>query len=122
MAQTQSANSNSPKSGGSGKTSVIAVGTVIKGDFSTTENLRVDGTIIGNVKCEKRLVVGKKGMINGQVEAAELGIDGSIMGDIISKGSITLGPSTKAEGKITAKILTVEEGAIFNGDFVINKK
>ncbi|MGK0390979.1 MAG: cytoskeletal protein CcmA (bactofilin family) [Maribacter sp.] len=122
MAQTQSANSSAPKSGNSNKTSVIAVGTVIKGDFSTTENLRIDGTIIGDVKCEKRLVIGKKGMINGKIEAAEIAIDGSMIGEAVSKGTITFGSSSKSEGKIIAKLLSVEEGAVFNGDFVITKK
>lgn len=122
MAQTQSSNNNVPKTGGANKTSVIAVGTVIKGNFSTSENLRIDGTIIGDVKCEKRLVIGKKGMINGKIEAAEIAVDGSMMGEAVSRGSITFGPTAKAEGKVTAKNLSVEEGAVFNGDFVINKK
>jgi cytoskeletal protein CcmA (bactofilin family) len=121
MAQTQSANSNAPKAGGSNKTSVIAVGTVIKGDFSTSENLRIDGTIIGDVRCEKRLVIGKKGMISGKIEAAEISVDGSMMGEALSKGSITFGSSSKAEGKVMAKRLSIEEGAVFNGDFVIAK-
>ena len=41
----------------SGATCVIAKGTVIEGKISTTENIRIDGTIKGIVRCEKKLVM-----------------------------------------------------------------
>lgn len=122
MAQNQSANNSSQKSNANSKTSVIAVGTVINGDFSTNENLRIDGTIIGNVKCAKKIVIGNKGMINGNIQAAEITINGGMNGDAASKGMIFLGSTARTEGKITAINLSIEEGAVFNGDFVIGKK
>ena len=122
MANSQNATQNSQRSSHQAKTSVIAQGTIINGDFSTNENLRIDGSIIGNVKCEKRLVIGDKGMINGKIEAAEIAINGKMLGEAISKGIISLGPKSVAEGKIQAIALTVDEGAIFNGDFIISKK
>ncbi len=122
MAQTQSSSNSQQKSSSMTKTSVIAEGTVITGDFNTNENLRIDGSIIGDVKCEKRLVIGKSGMIKGKIEAAEIAVNGQMIGEAISKGIMTLGATAKAEGLISAVNLTVEEGAIFNGDFKVGKK
>lgn len=122
MAQTQSANNSSQNANSKSKTSIIAEGTVINGDFNTNENLRIDGSIIGDVSCEKRLVIGKNGLINGKIEAAEVSINGKMIGEVLSKGIINLGSTANAEGKIVATTLVMDEGAIFNGDFVISKK
>jgi len=122
MAQTQSAKNTTSNSNSSARTSVIAEGTVISGEFSTHENLRVDGTIKGDVSCEKRLVIGKTGFIEGNIKAAEIIINGSMSGEALSKGMLTLGSSSRAEGKISAANLSIEEGALFNGDFVVTKK
>lgn len=121
MAQSQSTSNSSQKSTSNSKTSVIAEGTTITGDFNTNENLRIDGTINGDVKCEKRLVIGSNGMINGKIEAAEIVINGKMKGEAISKGIINLGSNSKCEGIITALSLSIDEGAIFNGNFIVKK-
>ncbi len=104
------------------KTSVLASGTVIKGNFKTSENLRVDGTVLGDVTCDKKIVIGTSGKIEGTIRAAEITVQGKIEGEAISKGMVHLMMTSKVDAKITATKLEVEEGAIFNGNFAIGKK
>lgn len=94
---------------------VVSSGTRIEGDFSATENVRLDGSLKGTLKCDKRLVVGEKGQVEGQVMASEAVIMGTITGDVKISGSLQLRGTAKIYGDITAKHLVVEEGATYNG-------
>lgn len=94
---------------------VIAAGTHIEGDFSSTENVRLDGILRGTLKCDHRLVIGEKGRVEGEVSAAEAVIMGQITGNLTVAGSLQLKSTAKIDGDITAKYLVVEEGAAYNG-------
>ena len=48
-----------PSGNGQGLTCIIASGTRIEGKFTTTEDVRLDGTIVGEVICKKRVVKAK---------------------------------------------------------------
>lgn len=102
-----------------GETCVVSNGTIIDGIFKSSENVRLDGTINGEVKCESRLVVGEKGLIAGNVVTQDGIIMGSIEGDVRVKGTLTLKGTAFIRGGIHAKFLVVEEGARYIGDCTI---
>ncbi len=105
-----------------GSTCIIAKGTVIEGKFKSVEDLRVDGTIIGDVTCQKRFVMGTTGKIVGTVDCAESNIEGKIEGEIRVSGRLHLHETGIIEGKITAKKLVVDEGATYNGECLIGEQ
>ena len=55
---------------------VISQGTIIEGKIKTSEGLSLDGTILGEVNCEKKLVLGQSGKIEGTVNCNESFIKG----------------------------------------------
>ncbi len=59
--------------------------------------------------------MGDSGRIQGKVEALTATIKGKIDGDMFIKDSLHLHGSARVNGAINAKILTVEEGAVYNG-------
>jgi cytoskeletal protein CcmA (bactofilin family) len=101
---------------------VVSKGTLIEGGFASSENIRLDGRVSGTLKCEKRLVIGEAGRVDGQVTAAEAVIMGAVMGDVIISGSLHLMNTAKIQGDITAKFLVVDEGAVYNGKCQIGGK
>ena len=101
---------------------VISQGTYIEGKFRTTEDLRLDGTIVGEVKSEKRLVMGKSGKIEGTVFCNESSIKGRIEGTLNVKGLLHLLSTAFIKGKIKAKKMVVDEGAAYNGECLIGEQ
>jgi cytoskeletal protein CcmA (bactofilin family) len=99
-----------------GSTCVIAGGTVLEGNFSSKESIRIDGTVVGEVRCEKRLVIGETGKVEGNIFAEEATIKGVIDGTLNVKKSLHLESTANISGSIQAGSLSVEEGALFNGD------
>ncbi len=102
--------------GPTGETCVISAGTLIDGKFSATENVRLDGTIKGEIKCEKRLVMGEQGKVIGDVVTVDAVIMGTVEGELKASGTLTLKGSAFIKGTITAKYMVVEEGARYNGE------
>jgi cytoskeletal protein CcmA (bactofilin family) len=97
-------------------TCVISPGSNIEGQFNSKENVRLDGKIVGDVVCENRLVMGESGIVEGTIKANEAVILGTIKGNIEVMSTLYLKASAKINGNITAKLLSVEEGAMYNGE------
>lgn len=106
--------SNSPKE--SSETCVVAAGTSIEGKFVSSENVRLDGLIKGEVKCSQRLVMGESGRIEGNVRTKDAVIMGTIEGELVAEGSLHLKGTAVIRGKIQAKFMTVDEGARYVGE------
>lgn len=103
------------------QTTVIAKGTVIEGKFVCSDNVRLDGAIHGEVKVDKRLVLGDGSYVQGNIHARDAAIKGRIKGDVIVKEALHLLDTAVIEGNITARTMIVEEGARYNGSCKIGE-
>ncbi|MBN8676941.1 MAG: polymer-forming cytoskeletal protein [Chitinophagales bacterium] len=102
-------------------TTVIAKGTTIEGKFACGENVRLDGAIHGEVKVDKRFVMGDGSYVQGNIIARDAAIKGKIKGDVHVKEALHLMDTAIIEGNITAKTMVVEEGARYNGSCKIGE-
>ena len=109
----------SPITSPEGAMCVIAKGTIIEGKITTSENMRIDGTVRGEVHCEKRLVMDASGLIEGNVHAGESTIKGKVVGTVSVANTLHLLESSFIKGDIKAKKLHVEEGAKYDGKCLI---
>ncbi len=95
---------------------VVAKGTKIEGNFQSPENVRMDGGLVGEVRCDKKLVMGETSSLEGKIFANEAVIMGRVKGDIVVADTLHLQNTANVQGNISAKYLIVDEGAVFNGD------
>jgi cytoskeletal protein CcmA (bactofilin family) len=97
------------------QTTVIAKGTLIEGKFGCSENVRLDGAVNGEVKVDKRLVMGDGSHVQGNIFARDAVIKGRIKGDVNVKEALHLMDTAIIEGNISARTMVVDEGARYNG-------
>ncbi|MCB9343669.1 MAG: polymer-forming cytoskeletal protein [Saprospiraceae bacterium] len=100
----------------SGATTVIAKGTQVDGKFVCSENVRLDGKILGEVKVDKRFVMGEESYVEGNIHARNATIKGKVKGDIAILEALHLMESSIIDGNIVAKTIVVDEGARYNGN------
>ena len=100
----------------------LTSGSKIIGTIITDSDIRVDGTIEGDIKCNGKLVVGEQGKINGTVECHNAEIMGKLEGKIAVKNSLALRATSRIQGEISTQTLTVEPNAVFNGTCTMGKK
>jgi cytoskeletal protein CcmA (bactofilin family) len=102
------------KTSGNG-TTLISSGTTLKGDISSNSDLRIDGTIIGNVHSSAKIVIGANGSVEGDIVGNQADIVGKVSGNIRAKELIQLRGECVVVGNLYAGKLQVEPSATFNG-------
>lgn len=99
----------------------LTAGSKIIGTIITDSDIRVDGTIEGDVKCVGKIVVGENGRVVGTMECQNAEIMGFVDGKVDAKQSLALRATSHIEGEIHTQSLTVEPNAVFNGSCVMGK-
>jgi cytoskeletal protein CcmA (bactofilin family) len=94
---------------------MIGAGTVITGDIQSKGDIRVDGTLKGSVNTTGKVVLGKDGIIEGDVVCADADISGTIKAKISVAQLLSLKSSAKLNGDIITNKLSIEPGASFTG-------
>ncbi len=94
----------------------ISTGTVIKGEISSPNDLRIDGSFEGKIASKGRVVVGEKAVINGDIVCENLDLWGKITGTLHVKDTLSLKAGSRIKGDINVKRLAVELGAHFDGN------
>jgi cytoskeletal protein CcmA (bactofilin family) len=98
-----------------GSTTLISVGTSLKGDINSNADLRIDGTIVGNITCSAKIVIGGNGVVEGDIFGNQADIVGKVSGNIRVKDLLQLRGECLVNGNIYAGKLHVEPTATFNG-------
>lgn len=93
--------------------SIISSELTLKGNLTSTGEIQIDGTVVGNVT-SRSLTVGEKGAINGSVSADTVRVCGAISGEITAK-NVILAKTARVEGDILQETLTMESGAFLDG-------
>ncbi|MFL5740829.1 MAG: polymer-forming cytoskeletal protein [Flavisolibacter sp.] len=101
--------------GFSNSATLISSGTVLKGDVKSNNDLRIDGTIHGNVSSSAKIVIGPSGFVEGNIEGANADITGKVSGNITVKELLQLREEATVVGNINAVKLQIDPTAVFNG-------
>ena len=96
-------------------TSLIGAGTSMKGDITSNGDLRIDGTLTGNIHCSAKVVIGANGVVHGDISGQQADIMGKVTGTIKVKDLLQLKGGSVLNGNIQAAKLQIEPAANFNG-------
>ncbi len=105
---------------GSNSASIISAGTTLKGDISSNADLRIDGTLIGNISSTAKVIIGANGVVQGDLQGQHADILGKVTGTVNVKELLQLKGSSVINGNIKAGKLQVEPTATFNGECHMN--
>ena len=96
-------------------TTLISAGTKLKGDISSSSDLRIDGTVLGNIHSTAKIVIGSNGVVEGDISGHQADIVGKVSGNIHAKELLQLRGESVVTGNLYAGKLQVEPSATFNG-------
>lgn len=94
---------------------LISAGTTLNGDVASESDLRIDGSVKGNVICSAKIIIGVTGMIEGNITGQQADVSGHVTGNIEVKELLQMREECHVEGNIMAAKLQIEPNAIFNG-------
>jgi cytoskeletal protein CcmA (bactofilin family) len=108
--------SNSFEGTRSEEATVISRGVKIEGKLSCSGSIRLDGEVQGDISSQSTVIVGENGKVNGQINAESITIGGKVTGTIRAKEKVMLESKGNLKGDIITKTLSVDAGAVFNGN------
>ncbi|HOK62198.1 bactofilin family protein [Tenuifilum sp.] len=94
---------------------LVGFGTEINGDIKSSGDLRIDGTLVGNLNVKGKVVVGETGKIKGELVCKNSDISGVVEGKITVDELLSLKSSARINGDITVGKLAIEPGCKFTG-------
>ena len=103
-----------------GGASIIAAGTTLKGDITSNGDIRIDGTLYGNIDSTAKVVIGANGTVEGDISGQQADIMGKVAGTIKVKELLQLKGGCNVTGNIHATKLQIEPSANFNGQCHMN--
>ena len=98
---------------------LIPVETTLTGNIDTSANVRIDGRIKGNLKSKGDVTLGPKALIEGDVFGMSFNVAGTITGNIVADGTVAILAKSQVLGNITARALSIELGASYDGKCII---
>jgi len=108
--------SSAPQPGREGVISIIGPGMRVVGDCTSEGTLRIEGSVEGTVHAAKAVVVGKEGVVDGDIETQDAVVGGRVTGSIKAESRLELQATCVIEGEIRARRIKLEEGGVVNGN------
>ena len=105
MAETENTN----------KINMIGVGTTIEGNISSSENIRFDGNLVGNLNTKGKVFIGQSGKVTGEIRCKNCEVEGVIDGRVVVEELLSLRAVSRLYGEIKTGKLAIEPGATFTG-------
>lgn len=112
-APTTTPTSTAPDAGG---TSVISPGMKIVGDVETSGILKIEGTVQGSIRGARQVMLGRSGVIQGDVEAEEVILGGRVVGTVTATERVEIQSNSVIEGDVHTRSIVVFEGGLLNGN------
>ena len=102
-------------------TTHINDGTEIDGKITFTGTVLLNGRVRGEIVSTDTLVIGEKGVVNASIRAGVVEVSGEVVGNISATERIELHPSCRVYGDIEAPVVTIDEGALLEGQCRMTK-
>jgi cytoskeletal protein CcmA (bactofilin family) len=101
---------------------LIAKGTIIRGNVEADGNIRIEGCIEGEINTSGDVVLVESGKVIGNINSANAHISGKIEGNVKAKSQVHLTSSSVVDADMEVSSLVVDEGAVFTGRCVMGNR
>ncbi|MBK8349651.1 MAG: polymer-forming cytoskeletal protein [Saprospiraceae bacterium] len=92
----------------------IVEGTSINGNIIATNDIRIDGALVGKLDCKGRVIIGPQGKIEGDIICINAIIEGTFTGNLSVRELLSIKETAVINGDIVTEKLMVQTGAVFN--------
>ncbi|MDF1874659.1 polymer-forming cytoskeletal protein [Sulfurimonas sp. SAG-AH-194-I05] len=99
-------------------TTIITVGSAMKGDMVLSCNLYVDGEFEGTINSQNEINIGKNGHVKGEISTKRMVVQGYVEGSI-NADKVEIKANGRVSGTIESLELIIESKGIFEGNSIV---
>jgi cytoskeletal protein CcmA (bactofilin family) len=107
--------------GGTGGGIVLGPRDSLVGKLTTEGDVRVQGTLEGELSAGGDVSIEDKAMVKANVEGRNVSVRGDLEGDLVVKDRLLLAGSGSVMGNVRVRRLAIEDGATLNGNVNMTK-
>jgi len=96
--------------------SVVDANSSFDGKYETSQDLRIQGSINGEIVCRGLLTIEQEATAKASIQARDAHVRGRLEGDITCSGRLLLASTAVVSGTLKAGSLVIEEGASLSGN------
>ena len=100
---------------GDANLSVIAAGSKVIGDMECSGVLKIEGTVEGTIRGARQVLLGRQGLVKGDIETREAVIGGQVEGAIHALERVEIQGTAAVIGNVHTKTIVIREGGQING-------
>jgi cytoskeletal protein CcmA (bactofilin family) len=100
---------------GDANLSVIAAGSKVIGDMECSGVLKIEGTVEGTIRGARQVLLGRQGVVKGDIETREAVIGGQVEGSIHALERVEIQGTAAVVGNVHTKTIVIREGGQING-------
>lgn len=100
---------------------LIGEGYIFTGELKGSSVVRIEGRIVGNVNVEGGVILGEKGIIDGDIITNSAIIFGTVNGNLKAT-QLEIKKTGHVSGDITTDTIEIEMGAQYNGKLQMQKQ
>ena len=105
-----------------GEVTIVGQGAKLEGTVVSAGSLRIDGQIKGQVNADGDVMLSPQSAVEADIRAQNVSVAGRFKGSIVVKGRAEISRGGRVDGNITSKTLIVEEGAVFQGQSIMDQQ
>ena len=95
--------------------SIMSKDIEINGDINISGDILIYGKVYGNINSTGVINTAKGSVVDGHITAKKIFISGTVNGNLDIENKVIIESSGTLNGNIKASIITIEEGANFDG-------
>ncbi len=96
--------------------------TEFEGKLSFSGAVRIDGHFKGEILTDGTLIVGETALLECDIQTSNVNICGEVRGNVVARNRIEIHAPGRVFGNISAPVVTLDEGVIFEGTCRMQKK
>jgi len=100
----------------------ISKTTTIIGEIRNPDPIRIDGKVKGEGNFGELVIISPSCVWVGKIVADKILVEGVVEGEIIARKNLQIFNTAKVTGKITAKEMVIDEGALLDAEIIMRKK
>ena len=94
----------------------------VTGDVDAKGTIRVDGEFDGKIVSTDSVIVGKGGIVKGEIHAVHTAVSGTVEGNVFAKKKVELESGSRLIGDVESMSLVIEDGVFFEGRSKMRKE
>jgi len=97
------------------QSSLVGKTLLIKGDVYSEDEILIEGKIQGNISVKNRVVIGREGDVEADIDAREVVIKGKVTGNIRGSQRVEIVPAGILHGSFQSPRVVIADSGFFEG-------